>query len=143
MVPMRTLCYSLTEGSFMVFFSWCYKSNVCHCRKHREAKRTETPLPHAANPSSFPPHTLLPPPGLEPPLRLSWFPETELPGGIQKLGSSSCPATASCVSLGRACLSWGGPGDNSKGPNIQGLWACLEGLRAQGAAPRASSCRTS
>ena len=44
---------------------------------------------------------------------------------------------------GPACLGVG-LGLISKGPNSQGLWACLEGLKVQGIAPRVSfSCRTS
>lgn len=99
---------------FFFFFFYCYyKSNLCHCRKHRDAKRTEL-LPSSppgtaqADPwvGVLPLHALLPPQSPGTPGSLSCFHEMELLVWESDARSSSCPATGFCASLGRIFLSW-------------------------------------
>lgn len=118
--------------SSFFFFYCCYKSNLCHCRKHTDAKRTEL-LPSSppgtaqADPwvDVLPLHTLLPPqsPGTPGSLRsprtpgsLSCVHETEFLGWESDARSSSCPAPGFCASLGRTFLSWDVRGDDLERP---------------------------
>lgn len=116
LVPMRTLCFSLTAGSLMFYFFPGITKGVCAiAEKPREQKlpHPETaPSPTEECPSSAPP---FPTTALGPPIVSELIPQERTPRLTVRGRVLILPLGAVCPWAG-ACLSWGGHRDDLRGP---------------------------